>query len=187
MGVINNLIDPILMLSFLTYFSTSAAFTKRMKIVICFFVAPELIPHLLFGFNLKAVTIPLGTGLMAVFCFCLFFFICQTKITIMHQKAIGKALIVAALLFAYGCFTIIYLMLYVFKPLYIADTLLVYYLVTTFSSLLACAGIIIERKRVQKLNELKLTRKKLSIVYKETETAAPLKAAILDFDKEQWS
>jgi hypothetical protein len=48
-------------------------------------------------------------------------------------------------------------------------------------------GIFIERKRVQKLNELKTTRKELSEIYNETKTAAPLKAAILDFDKDQWN
>ncbi len=186
-GLINNFVDPILMISFLTYFSTSAGFTRNIKKVILGFVALDLIMLLLFGFTLKAVTIPLGVGLVVVFCLCLFFFIRQAKIAILHRKAAGKALMVASLLFAYGCFTIIYLMFYVFKTPYVDDTLLVYYMVTTFSSLLIGAGIIIESKRVQKLNELKLTRKELSIIYKDAEPAPPLKGAVLDFDKEQWN
>ena len=53
--------------------------------------------------------------------------------------------------------------------------------------MLICAGIVIERKRVQKLNELKQTRKELSIIYKEKKTACSVKTAILDFDKNQWN
>jgi hypothetical protein len=78
-------------------------------------------------------------------------------------------------------------MYYVFKTPYVADTFLVYFLVATFSSLVMCAGIFLERKRVQKLNELKVTRKELSAFYPETKTAAPLRTAMLDFDKDQWN
>ncbi len=186
-NICNNLLDAPLMLMFLTYFSTSASFTKKMKISIGVFVVFEMIVLLLVGFNRKAITIILGPGLATVFAFCLHFFIRQTKITIMHRKATGKAIIAASLLFAYGCYGIIYLMYYVFKTPHVADTFLVYFLVVTFSSMLMSAGIFIERKRVQKLNELKLTRKELSIVYKESSTTAPLRSAMLDFDKEQWN
>ena len=186
-GLSNNLLDVPLMLFFLTYYSTSAAFTRRMKITILGFVLFEATVITILGLNVDALTIILGPGLLLVFGLCLSLFIRQTKITIMHRKATGKALIIAALLFAYGCYTIIYLMYYVFKTPYIADTFLVYFLVVTFSSLLMCAGIIIERKRVQKLNELKTTRKELSAIYKDTKTAAPGRAAMLDFDREQWN
>lgn len=186
-GITNNLLDVPLMLSFLTYFSTSPAFTRSMKITILAFVLFETIVITIKGLNVDALTIILGPGLLIVFGFCLSFFIRQTKITIMHRKATGKSLIAASLLFAYGCYTIIYLMYYVFKTPYVADTFLVYFLVATFSSLLMCAGIIIERKRVQKLNELKTTRKELSDIYKNANTAAPARVAMLDFDKEQWN
>jgi hypothetical protein len=184
-SVFNNLLDAPLMLLFLTYFSTSAEFTKRMKIGIVILVAFEIAVVLVKGFTKEAITITLGPALLTVVLFCIFFFIRQTKITIMHSKATGKAIIAAALLFAYGCYTIIYLMYYVFKTPHVADTFLVYFMVVTFSSLLMCAGIIIERKRVQKLNELKQTRKELSDIYKG-QTATPFRAAVLDFDKDHW-
>lgn len=186
-NICNNLLDPPLMLIFLTYFSTSPGFTKKMKIVIGLFLLFELSVLLAVGFNTRAITIILGPGLLIVFAFCLHFFIRQTKITIMHHKATGKAIIAASLLFAYGCYGIIYLMYYVFKTPHVADTFLVYFLVVTFSSLLMSAGILIERKRVQKLNELKQTRKELSIVYNEKSTTTGIRSAMLDFDKEQWS
>ncbi len=187
-SICNNLLDAPLMLTFLTYFSTSPAFTKKMRITICSVIGFEIAIILLKGYTTEAITIILGPALLTVVFFCAYFFIRQTKITITHHKGMGKAIIAASLLFAYGCYTIIYLMYYVFKTPYVADTFLVYFLVATFSSLLMCAGIIIERKRVQKLNELLQTRKELSELYKEeTKTATPLRTAMLDFDKDQWS
>ncbi len=196
-GVTNNLMDIPLMLYFLTYFSTSRAFTQRMKMLILSFVVFEAIVVIVTGFTVNAITIILGPGLLIVFSICLFFFIRQAKMAIIHRKATGKALIVSAVLFAYGCFSFIYLMYYVFKAhldeygkvkaQYRADTFLVYFLVTTLSSILMCTGILIERKRIQKLNELKITRKELSSLYRETKTAAPYRTAMLDFDKDHWN
>jgi hypothetical protein len=182
-GMTSNLLDAPLMLFFLTYFSASNEFTKRMKqlILLQLIFATALI--VMRGFNVKSVTIIMAPGLLTVFCFCLYFFIRQTKITIMHRKATGKALIAASLLFAYGCYSIIYLMYYIFKTPHVADTFLVYFLVTTFSSLLMCLGIIIERKRVQKLEELKQTRRELSIVYREANKAISLKTASIEKDR----
>ncbi len=187
-GLSNNLLDAPLMLSFLTYYSTSPAFTRRIKITLLAFLLFELVVLVVKGLNVDAITIIIGPGLLLVFGLCLSLFIRHTKITIMHRKATGKAFIAAALLFAYGCYTIIYLMYYVFKTPHVDDTFLVYFMVATFSSLLMCAGIIIEKRRVQKLHELKTTRKELSAIYKDTKKAAPSGgAAMLDFDRDPWN
>ncbi|MBK9569982.1 MAG: hypothetical protein IPO53_08680 [Chitinophagaceae bacterium] len=186
-GLSNNLLDVPLMLTFLTYFTTSAEFTRRLKITIGVFLLFEAILIFIRGFNVNTLTIILGPGLLIVFGICLFLFIRQTKITILHRKASGKALIATSLLFAYGCYAIIYLIYYVFKTPHVADTFLLYFWVVTFSSLLMCAGIIFERKRVLKLYEVKNTRKELSVIYKDTKKAAPVRAAMLDFDKEHWN
>lgn len=195
-GLSNNLLDAPLMLLFLSYFSTSPTFTRRLKLLILVFIVFELTVIIFRGFTTSSITIILGPGLLIVLCLCMYFFIRQAKMAILHRKATGKALMIASLLFAYGCYAIIYLLYYVFKAhidsnkvneQYVADTFLVYFLVTTFSSMLMCAGIIIERKRVQKLNELKITRKELSTIYADTKTAVPLRTAMLDFDKDQWN
>jgi hypothetical protein len=187
-GLSNNLLDTPLMLSFLIYFSTSASFTRRLKLLLSAFVLFEIIVLALKGFNRDAITIILGPGIALLFGFCVYFFIRQTKIAIQHRKSTGKALIAAALLFAYGCFGIIYMMYYVFETPYIDDTFLVYFLVVTFSSMLLTAGIIMEEKRIRKLNELKTTRRELSDIYAGEKKAVPLrKTAMLDFDREQWN
>ncbi len=196
-GLINNILDIPLMLYFLTYFSGTKAVARRMKMIILAFLVFELVVVAFTGINVSAIKIILGPGVALVLAFSLYFFIRQAKMAIIHRKATGKALMVSAVLFAYGCFTFLYLIYYIFeahldaagkvKEQYQADTFLIYYLATTFSCLMMSAGILIERKRVQKLNELKITRKELSSIYTETKTAAPYRTAMLDFDKDQWN
>ncbi|MBL7749139.1 MAG: hypothetical protein JNM19_16995 [Chitinophagaceae bacterium] len=196
-GLANNLMDVPLMLYFLTYFSTSKRFLKRMRLVILSYVVWELAVILVKGLTIDSITIILAPGLPLVFGYCIYFFTRQVKLAIVHRKATGKAMIVSSLLFAYGCYTIIYLMYYVFKAhldinnevkqQYVEDTFLVYFMVTFLSSLLISAGIFIERKRIYKLTELKITRKELSDIYPETKRTAPLRTVLLDFDKEHWN
>jgi hypothetical protein len=195
-GIVNNLMDVPLMLYFLTYFSPSKRFQQRMKVIVCGFLVWETAILVLKGFTIDAITIILAPGLPLIFCYCIYFFTRQVKLAIVHRKATGKAMMVSALLFAYGCYTIVYLMYYVFKahldgdnkvkPDYVEDTFLIYFMVTIISSILVSTGLIIERKRIRKLNELKITRKELSAIYPaETKRTVPLRTVLLDFDKEQ--
>ena len=186
-GITNNLLDAPMMLGFLTYFSPSTALKKNMRIIIAALVGFELVIIGLFGFTLKAITIVMGPGILLVLCFCIPFFVRLTKITITHQKATGKAMMIASLLFAYGCYSIIYIMYYLMSIRDVQNTFLVYFFVSTFSSLLMCAGIIFETKRVRKLSELKVVRRELSQIYGQEKKAAPLGPAIFDYDKDQWN
>lgn len=186
-GVSTNLLDAPLMLLFLSYFSPSAAFSKRLVIFIILFLAFELSVVLLVGFNVRAITIVLGPGILAVFALCLLFFIRQAKIIITNRKAFGKILIVSSLVFAYGCYGILYVLFYVIKTPLVADTFLLYFIVVTLSSIILCAGIVFERKRIQKLFELKKARKELHDIYKDTKPAGTFRTAMLDFDSEPWN
>jgi hypothetical protein len=176
-GVTNNFLDAPLMLSFMTYFSKTASFRKRMKMIIPFFILFEIIVVTIYGYNIHAAIIVMAPGLLLVLGFSLMFFIHQAKITIIHQKAAGKALIIASLLFAYGGYAFIYVVYYLLKTPYKTDTFLVYFLITIFSSLLISAGIILERRRVRELMELQTARKELKVIYgrSETNTAASKK------------
>jgi len=100
-GITNNLLDAPLMLFFLTYFSTSPSLSKKMKWLAALFVAFEIVILSIYGVTVEAITITLGPGLLLVFGFSAYFFVRQTRITIMHQKAGGKALIISSLIFAY--------------------------------------------------------------------------------------
>jgi hypothetical protein len=186
-GISINLLDAPLMLMFLSYFSTSVAFSKRLKILILSFLVFEFVVVLLVGFNVRAITIVLGPGVFLVFGLSLLFFIRQAKLVITNHKAVGKILIISSLVFAYGCYGILYILFYVIKTPQIADTFLLYFIAITFSSIILCAGILFERKRIQKLFELKKARKELHAIYKDAKPSASFRTAMLDFDRELWN
>jgi hypothetical protein len=196
-GLINNLADAPMLILFLTYFSPTKVFNQRLKFVAASFVLYEAVVLTVVGFNFDAITIIIGPGLLIVCGLCLFFFIRHTKQAIEKRKATGKALIVTALLFGYGCYFIIYLLYYVFKAQnnangepneqYVNDTFLVFFIATSLSAFLMCIGLLVEQKRIRKLKELMVTRKELSSLYTETKRAVPLRTAMLDFDRELWN
>ena len=196
-GLVNNLTDIPLMIYFMSYFSTTRRFANQLRYLIYLFVAFELCVLIICGFTVNTTTIVLGPGLVIILSLSIHFFIRQVKMAVIHRKATGKALIVTSVLFMYGCFSFIYLMYYVFKAQLDAsgkvkqqvldDTFLIFFLVTIFSAMMMGLGILIERRRVQKLNELKVTRRELSAIYSDTRKAAPLRTAMLDFDKDQWN
>lgn len=183
-SIVNNFLDTPLMLLFLSYFGASLKGRRQMHQLVAAFVAFELLIIGIFGVSVKSVTLIMGPGIALTLAFCVPFFVRQVKITIVHHKASGKALMIASLLFAYGCFSIIYLMYYVMDIQDRQDTFIVYFLVSTFSSLLMSTGILAEKSRVRKLSELKIVRRELSEIYSHEKTAIPYRQAVLDFDKD---
>jgi len=79
---------------------------------------------------------------------------------------------ISSILFTYGSVSLVYFFYYILKTKYVSDTFLVYFLVTIFSSMLMSTGLLIEKNRIRKLAELKITRKELSIVFGNNEKAA---------------
>ena len=188
-GIINNMLDVPLMLIFLTYFSPSKKYTQRMMILLLGFIVFELSVMFVTGFNVNGLTIILGPGLIIIAGFCLQFFIRHATMAIEHRKATGKAFIAGSLLFGYGCFSILYILFYIVKTDQVEDTFLIYFMATSISAILMSTGLIIEWRRIKKIKELKITRRELSEIYKDTNMAAPKRTALLDldFDKEAWN
>lgn len=196
-GLINNLTDAPVMILFLTYFSTSRTFTQRMQLLAFIFVLFEAVVIAVLGFNIEAATVIMGPGLLLVCGLGIYFFIRNTRQAIENRKATGKAFIITSLLFAYGCYFIIYLLYYVFKAQnlpdgsidekLVNDTFLIYFIAATVSAGLMCAGLLVEQKRIRKLKELKITRKELTTVYSDTKKAVRIRTAMLDFDRELWN
>lgn len=188
LGLINNLLDAPLMLWFLSYFSTSRLFSKRLMTFSGAYILFEIIVLTINGFNTGSITIILGPGLFAVFALSVYLFYRFSKIAIINKKATGKAIILAALVFGYGIYGIIYLLYYVLKTPEVANTFLIYFLGSTITSLTLCTGIVFEKKRIQKLLEMKIVRKELADMYRdEKRTVTARTVPMLDFDRELWN
>lgn len=182
-GYINNLLDIPLALLYMLYFAKSARLEKKIHIALLAFPVFEILTVMFFGFTKDAMTIIMGPGILLVATFSFIFFIEQIKDVIQFGKAPGKALMSASTLFLYGCFFIIYLFWYVMRTQEIRDTFLVYFFVTTISSLLMSIGLYTEKKRVKILEELDTTRKELSLLYPNEKIAFPQEAGFADDDR----
>ena len=171
-GIINNLLDMPLILSFLIFQIASSLHIKMIKILLAAFILFEFVMILLFGITIKTITLTMGPGLVLVFGYSLYYFVYTVKRSFVHNKFIGKAIIASSLTFAYGCFIIIYLMHYVF-PLDDLDNLfLMYYFITIIYCSILSVGLYVESKRKKKLYELLITRRELKKFFSDEKKPA---------------
>lgn len=160
-GIINNLTDMPLMLTFLMFHIPSSVQVKRMKVLLAAFIVFEVILIFLYGITVKTITLTMGPGLVIVFSFALYYFVYTVKRSFIHNKFVSKALMASAITFAYGCFFFIYLMHYVFELNAIPHLFLIYYSITIIYCGVLSVGLYLESKRKKKLEELLVTRKEL--------------------------
>ena len=179
LGITNNLLDAPMMMTFLLFFSYSVRMSKKIKYGIFIFIVFEVVVLILFGMTVKAITVVLAPGILIILCLSFIMFLRQVRVTIMQQRGMGKSLMISSVLFAYTIYGLIYLFYYVLDTPYKTDALLVYYLASFLSSLLLSFGILINIKRIKKLNELKHTRKELASIYGETTTTIVAKTGSL--------
>jgi hypothetical protein len=177
-----NLLDMPLMFIFLAYFSTSIDLGRKIRWSVLVFLAFEIVVVLIYGYNKQALTIIMAPGLAAVLFFTGLFFARQIKITIQHQKATGKALMLSSLLFAYGCYALIYVMYYLIQSQDVSDIFVMYFIVTILSAVLLSIGMVFENKRIRKLKELKLVRKELSMIYGDSSSPKKITSEIFTWN-----
>ena len=176
-GIITNLIDFPLMFMFIMLFSTSKSNTKTMMMLLGFFILFEIFIVAIKGITILSITIVMGPGVLIVFGYSLYFFVKYIKRSFAHQKALGKALMASAICFAYGCFTFIYIMYYIFKVTESESSYIfvVYFTITIIYCSLLTAGIVIESKRKRKLEETLITRKELLRIFGDEKKPAASK------------
>lgn len=160
-SIIVNLLDIPLIFLFIMLFSTSKTQTNRMKMLLLIFICFEIVVVSVKGLVIPTVTIVMGPGLALIFGYSLYFFVQTIKKSFLHVKVVGKAFMASAICFAYGCFIFIYLMHYVYALEDVPNIFLIYFIVTIIYCSLLSVGLVIESKRMRKLEELRVTRKEL--------------------------
>ena len=171
-GIINNLADMPLILTFLIFQVAPCFHIKTMKILLAAFIIFEIVLIAMFGITVKTITLTMGPGLLIVFGYSLVYFVYTVTRSFVHTKFIGKAIIASSLSFAYGCFIIIYVMHYVIKLPDVPNLFLIYYFITIIYSGILSVGLYIESKRKRKLYELLITRKELMRFFSDVKKPA---------------
>jgi hypothetical protein len=160
-GLVNNLLDVPLMMNFLLLFGKSPRQKKLMMILTAAYMLFEIVIVALYGLSVDTVTIIMGPGFALVISFVVSFFIHRVKIAITYQKAVGKAVMAAAVLFVYGAFIFIYVVHYILDMPQKNEIYLLYFIATIVFGTTLSVGLLIENKRIKKLQELQVTRKEL--------------------------
>jgi len=164
-GVINNYLDVPLMLTAMLMFC-SEKWKQRVIItsILCF-VAYEIIILFQFKLHQSSSTYIMGPGIILLLMYSLYLFVINIKNTIVQGKGVGKTLMITSILFAYGCYFLVYLFAYIQKTSNKADVYIIYYLTSIIFSVLMSAGLIWVKRRLREIKEVQTTRKELNIFF----------------------
>jgi hypothetical protein len=188
--ITTHLVEIPLILLFFTYFSKTASFRKNLLIANLIFIVFEAGIVAVFGYTARAIAIIMAPGLCLLLFLSSMFFLHQVKIAVIYHKAVGKAIMVASLLFAYAGYSFVYVVDYLVDTPDKSDAYLIYFLITIVTSVPMCVGIYFERRRVQQLSELQTTREELKKIYGsegEASASGPFGRVALNYDNDQWN
>jgi uncharacterized protein with PQ loop repeat len=138
---------------------------RNMHLLIAFFVGYEVVISLLAGFSPKASMYIMAPGLMAVVLYSAFLFLRQLKFTIMHGKNNGRVLMLGAVLFSYSAYLFVFYTYFIQEQKEIKGVYHIYFISSTIAALLMSAGLFMMRARIKELQELKVMRKELQMVF----------------------
>ena len=165
-GVIANYLDVPLMLISMLMFCTEKWKKNMITTTVILFLVYELVIFLQYRIHPDSSKYIMGPGIIVVLLFSLYFFLLHIKNTIVHGKGIGKTLMTAGILFAYGCYFLVYVFAYIIKTSERADVFIIYYVASIIFSLLVAAGLIWIKNRAKKIEELQTTRRELTMFFK---------------------
>lgn len=164
-GAINNYLDIPMMLTIFLFFSTNKGKRKILYVTMAVFVLYELVISLIMGFNMITAIYITGPGIVLMMLYAMYLFSQYVKLTIEKNKAMGRTLMVTSILFAYGCYAMIYFIYYVQKTSAVADVFIIYYIVSIVSSILMSIGLLWVYNRSKQIKEVQVTRKELALFF----------------------
>lgn len=164
-GVINNYLDVPLMLTAMLLFCNEK-WQQRVIItsIICF-VTYEFLIFFQYKLSPTSSKYIMGPGILLVLVYSLYLFMNNIKSTIVQGKGVGKTLMITSILFAYGCYFIVYLFAYIQKTSNRTDVFIIYYLSSIIFSIVMSAGLVWVKKRLKEIKEVQTTRKELNVFF----------------------
>ncbi|HEU4632625.1 MAG TPA: hypothetical protein VFS22_01490 [Flavisolibacter sp.] len=164
-GVVNNYLDIPLMLTALLFFCPIKQKQRTVHIITAVFIAYEIVIACLFGLNPKAVIYIMGPGLALILIYSFYLFARHIKITVEFGKNAGRTLMLVSILFAYGCYAIVYYFYYILETQAVADVFTLYYITSFVSAIIMTIGLHLIRRRMRQLQEVKNTRRELAMFF----------------------
>lgn len=166
-GVLNNYLDVPLMLTALLFFCPNKQKQKPVHLFTALFVVYEICIAFISGFTPKSVVYIMGPGIALVLIYSFYLFTRHIKMAVVHGKNAGRTLMLAAILFAYSCYSIVYYFFYVQQTPNVADAFLIYFMASIVSCVMMTIGLHLVRKRIRALEEVQNTRRELALFFGE--------------------
>jgi hypothetical protein len=163
--VISNYLDAPLMLIGFLFFCTTAQRRRTIYFSLGIFVTYEIVIAVIYGFSPASVIYIMGPGIVLLLVYSVFFFTHYVKLSIEKNSGFGKTFMITSIVFAYGCYAMIYFFYYLQKSSPIDDVFLIYYIASFVASVLMSIGIIIYKKRLKQFKDIELTRRELRIFF----------------------
>jgi uncharacterized protein with PQ loop repeat len=154
-----------LMLSALLFFCPVKLRRQKMHTLIISFVVLEIMVSLYYKFAPEATLYITAPGLVISVVYTGFLFLRQAKFTFIHGKNAGRLLMLAAILFSYSCYLFVFYAYFVQHQTDVAGIYYVYFVASTIASVLMSVGLMMMRYRIRELQELKVVRKELQMVF----------------------
>jgi hypothetical protein len=154
-----------LMLTALLFFCPAKLRQQKIHLLIAFFIGYEIIIALCFGLTSMAsmyITVP---GVLIIVLYSLFLFLRQARFTFMHGKNLGRLLMLGSILFSYGCYLFLLYAYFIKDQTDIASIYYLYFVSSTIASTTMSIGLFMMRHRIKELQELKVVRKELQMVF----------------------
>lgn len=163
--VLFHYIEIPLMLSALLFFCPARQKQQKIHLLIAFFIAYEMIIAFFFGFTPLASLYIMTPGLAVIVLYSLFLFLRQLRFTVMHGKNTGRVLMLGALLFSYSCYLFMFYAYFVQKMPDVSGIYSVHFFSSSIAAILMTVGLLLMRHRIKELQELKVTRRELQMVF----------------------
>jgi hypothetical protein len=164
-GAVNNYLDVPLMLTALLFFCPIKQKQRTVHIITAVFIAYEIVIACVYGLEPGAIVYVMGPGLILILIYAFYLFARHIKITVEFGKNAGRTLMLVSILFAYGCYAIVYYFYYIFKTQEVEDVFFLYYITSFISAIIMTVGLHLIRRRMRELQEVKNTRRELAMFF----------------------
>lgn len=163
--VMYNYIEIPLMLIALLFFCPARYNGRRLHFLVSLFGGYELGVAFLFGFTPSASLYIMVPGLLVIVMYSLYLFLRQLRFTLVHKKNLGRVLMLAAWLASSGCYLAMFCKCLVQKKPDIAGIYALHFLSSSMASVIFSIGLYMMRQRIKELQELKITRSELQMIF----------------------
>ncbi len=163
--VIIKYLNTPLMLMTLRFFCTNMIEKRRLDISLVIFIVYELVIMYLFGFNSEGFVYIIGPGILMMLIYSCYFFSTWVRAGFEKKKGFGKTYMITSILFANGCYAMVYCFHYFQEATAIRDVFLIYHIASLLASVVMSIGLYIYTQRVKQVYDVLLTRKELQAFF----------------------